>query len=190
MQILSNIILNFDNELIIKLLIMKKLLLIMMVSAMTMACYAKEPDNWLIGTYTNVDTDTVAKITEIIIVDDDDSNDLMPIYHNDGPQVFQYAEVMPEFPGGIGAIMQFLASNMIYPEEAQEAEIEGRVVVKFVVSKDGGVYDPQVVKGAHPSLDKEALRVVKMLPRFQPATNNGQPVNVYYTLPISFRLNK
>lgn len=104
-------------------------------------------------------------------------------------QVFYTAEVMPEFPGGMRGLMEWLCDNLRYPADARDDKIEGKVAVMFVVDKNGNVRNPKIVRGKHPSLNAEALRVVKELPRFAPGTVNGQPVNVWYTLPIIFSLN-
>lgn len=95
----------------------------------------------------------------------------------------------PDFPGGKYALIQFLDSHLNYPEEAVEDEIEGEVILRFVVSKRGYVGQIEVLNSIHPILDDEAIRVVKTFPRFTPAMYNGQNVDCYYTLPINFNLN-
>ena len=99
--------------------------------------------------------------------------------------VFEMAEKMPEFPGGMAALMQFLADNLRYPKGAED--VSGRVVVQFVVDKDGSVRDPKITKSVDPLLDAEALRVVSMLPKFTPGEIDSKPVAVEYALPISFK---
>lgn len=101
--------------------------------------------------------------------------------------VYDIVDEMPSFPGGMGALMSCLAQNIKYPVEAAEKKIEGRVVVKFIVAKDGSISNAVVEKSAHPILDREALRVVTTMPRWIPGRMYGEPVNVYYTVPISFR---
>ena len=98
------------------------------------------------------------------------------------------AEVMPYYPGGMVELMKFLTTNIQYPPEAQEREIEGRVVLQLVVNKSGQVCDVKVVRAVDECLDQEAVRVCKMLPNFVPGMVNGRPVNVWYTLPITFKL--
>ena len=93
-----------------------------------------------------------------------------------------------EFPGGAAAMMKWLSNNIRYPESAQQNGISGRVVVKFVVEKDGSIGNPTIVKGVDRDLDQEALRVVKRMPKWQPGKNNGQPVRSYFNLPVTFRL--
>ncbi|MDE6266119.1 MAG: M56 family metallopeptidase [Muribaculaceae bacterium] len=98
---------------------------------------------------------------------------------------------MPQFPGGERAMMEFLVANMKYPEDAAKAGKEGRVIVNFTVEKDGSVSDPSIVRGICESLDAEALRVVGLLPKFEPGImEDGEPVACVYTLPVSFKLKK
>lgn len=103
-------------------------------------------------------------------------------------KVFDIVEEMPSFPGGNGALMQFLQSNVKYPVVAQENGVQGRVQIGFVVERDGSITDVRVVRSVDPSLDKEAMRVVKMMPRWNPGKQNGQTVRVKYTVPVLFRL--
>jgi TonB family protein len=110
---------------------------------------------------------------------------------NSEPQekvIFQVVEEMPQFPGGMGEAMKFLAKNMKYPVAAQQAKIEGRVIVQFVVGKDGSVSDVKVMRGVSPELDAEAIRVVGMMPKWIPGKQRGKAVAVKYTMPIMFRL--
>ena len=105
-------------------------------------------------------------------------------------RVFRHGEPMPEFPGGEAALMRFLNENLRYPATAIENGIQGRVVVQFVVKKDGSVDDVTVLHGVDSALDQEAIRVCKTLPKFIPGKQNGQPVNVWFTLPIIFNLSE
>ena len=102
--------------------------------------------------------------------------------------VYQVVEVMPEFPGGETSLRKFIADSVKYPIEAQENGIQGKVYITFVVNKEGKVTDAKVVRGVDPSLDKEALRVVNNLPIWKPGKQDGNKVNVNYTVPISFVL--
>ena len=104
-------------------------------------------------------------------------------------KVFDMVEEMPSFPGGPAALMQFLLSNTHYPAVAQENGVQGRVTVSFVVEKDGSITDVQVARSADPSLDKEAVRVVKSMPRWTPGRQNGSTVRVKFNVPVTFRLN-
>ena len=103
-------------------------------------------------------------------------------------EVFTAVEQMPQFPGGEAELLKYIGSHIKYPTMAAENNIQGRVVVKFVVGKDGRVGEVVVVRGKDPDLDKEAVRVVKTLPNFIPGKMNGQAVSVWYTLPINFKL--
>ncbi len=95
----------------------------------------------------------------------------------------------PSFPGGSQALVDFLRENTKYPEQALKDSIEGRVVVAFVIDTDGSITKPEVVRGVHPLLDAEALRVVKLMPKWEPGSENGTPVRVRYNLPITFKKN-
>ena len=95
---------------------------------------------------------------------------------------------MPSFPGGMPAMMQWLSENINYPVLAVENGVQGRVIVQFVVEKDGSVTDVSIAKSVEPSLDKEAIRVVSIMPRWNPGKQNGSPVRVKYTVPVMFSL--
>ena len=103
-------------------------------------------------------------------------------------QVFVSVEQMPKFPGGDAELMKYIQEHLRYPTMAAENNIQGKVVVQFVVTKNGSVGEVKVIRSRDQDLDKEAVRVVKSLPNFIPGRMNGQPVNVWYTLPINFKL--
>lgn len=103
-------------------------------------------------------------------------------------KVFDVVEEMPSFPGGQGALMSFLSSNIKYPVVAQENGVQGRVIVGFVVERDGSITDVKVMRSVDPSLDREAQRVVRAMPRWKPGKQNGSAVRVKYTVPVVFRL--
>lgn len=103
-------------------------------------------------------------------------------------KVFDVVEQMPQFPGGDAALMQFLSSHIKYPAVAEENGIQGRVVCTFVVERNGSISDVRVVKSVDPSLDKEAMRVIKSMPNWIPGKQNGQAVRVKYTVPVTFKL--
>lgn len=111
-----------------------------------------------------------------------------PPKHVEENKVFDVVEQMPSFPGGPQALLQYLNSNVKYPVVAQENGVQGRVVISFVVEKDGSVTDVQVAKSVDPSLDKEAQRVVKSMPHWIPGKQNGSAVRVKYVVPVSFKL--
>lgn len=102
--------------------------------------------------------------------------------------VYEVVEKMPAFPGGIAELMKYLSSNIKYPVEAHKAGIQGRVVVSFVVNKDGTVKDAKIVRSVDKSIDAEALRVISAMPKWQPGYQDGKAVSVRYTLPVTFRL--
>ena len=95
---------------------------------------------------------------------------------------------MPKFPGGDAELMKYIQEHLRYPTMAAENNIQGKVVVQFVVTKNGSIGEVKVIRSRDQDLDKEAVRVVKSLPNFIPGRMNGQPVNVWYTLPIYFKL--
>ena len=103
-------------------------------------------------------------------------------------KVFDVVEQMPSFPGGNAALMSYLSQNTKYPVVAQENGVQGRVVVSFVVERDGSITDVRVVRSVDPSLDKEATRVVKSMPNWIPGKQNGSTVRVKYNVPVSFKL--
>lgn len=105
-----------------------------------------------------------------------------------GNETFQMVEQMPEFPGGTAAMMDFLGKNLKYPNEARDKNISGKVIVKFVVNKEGNIQDATIVRGIGAGCDEEALRVVRKMPRWKPGYQNGKAVNVFFHLPVSFVL--
>lgn len=111
-----------------------------------------------------------------------------PPKHEEENKVFDIVEQQPLFPGGPTALMKYLSENTKYPVVAQENGVQGRVTVQFVVEKDGSISDVHVLRGVDPSLDKEAVRVVKSMPRWTPGKQNGITVRVNYRVPVLFRL--
>jgi protein TonB len=107
----------------------------------------------------------------------------------DEGEIFEVVEQNPSFPGGDKALMEWLHKNLKYPQSAQENNIQGRVLVTFIVNKDGAIVEPEVVKSVHPQLDREALRVISTMPNWKPGSQRGKPVRVKYTVPVNFRLN-
>ena len=102
--------------------------------------------------------------------------------------VYQVCEEMPEFPGGMAECMKYLSKNVKYPEDCKKESVQGRVIAQFVVDKDGSIQDVKVVRGIHPSLDKEAIRVIEAMPKWKPGKQDGKTVKVKYTIPVSFKL--
>ena len=103
-------------------------------------------------------------------------------------KVFDTVEQMPEYPGGMQAMIELLQTNMKYPEDAAKQKVEGRVMVQFVVETDGSISDVHVAKQVFPSLDAEAIRVVQDMPKWTPGKEKGKVVRVKYNLPIVFRM--
>ena len=95
---------------------------------------------------------------------------------------------MPSFPGGQKALMEFMGKNIKYPTVSQETGVQGKVIVQFVVDKDGSIINPTVVRSIDPYLDKEALRVIKSMPKWKPGMQRGKAVRVKYTVPVTFKL--
>lgn len=111
-----------------------------------------------------------------------------PKVEEEQPMNIAMVEQKPQFPGGEAEMYKWLGANIVYPPAAAEEGVSGRVVVEFVVGKDGSITNVRVVRPRHPALDKEAVRVVKAMPKWIPGRNNGQPVKVTYTLPVTFKL--
>ena len=101
---------------------------------------------------------------------------------------FISVESKPEFTGGAGAMMQYIANNVNYPKEAVEKEISGKVFVQFIISEEGKITTPAIIKSVHPLLDKEAITVIKNMPNWSPGMQRGQKVKVRYTIPVNFKL--
>lgn len=133
----------------------------------------------------NSDQGEILKVTQRVETEPVKAEAPKPEVEN---KVFDVVEQMPSFPGGQSALMSYLANNIKYPVVAQENGVQGRVVVSFVVERDGSITDVQVVRSVDPSLDREAQRVVKSMPKWIPGKQNGQAVRVKYNVPVSFRL--
>lgn len=103
--------------------------------------------------------------------------------------LFSVVEVMPQYPGGQIAMMKYIMENMKYPEQAMKKGIQGRVAVSFIVEKDGSISNVRPILSVHPLLNKEAVRVVKSMPKWSPGKQNGKPVRVRFVVPVMFKLN-
>ena len=130
-----------------------------------------------------------------IVSEDDETEEIVidvpvaaPIEEEEEEVVFQVVEKMPQFPGGQQALFEYLSKNIRYPVIAQENGLQGRVICQFVVNSDGSIVDIVVVRSVDPSLDKEAVRVIQSMPKWQPGEQRGKAVRVKYTLPVNFRL--
>ncbi len=111
-----------------------------------------------------------------------------PIIESSSEKIYDVVEQMPSFTGGSEKLYEYLVENVRYPKEMADSSVQGRVIVKFVVEKDGSITDTKVVKSVHPTLDQEALRVISAMPKWIPGSQNGVRVRVKYTLPVTFRL--
>ena len=142
--------------------------------------------------------DDDAEVEEDIMISDEDNSEWVdintvvavepePEIEDDTP--FQVVEDQPEFPGGTAALMEYLRKNIKYPAVCRENNIQGKVIVTFIVNKDGAIVEPEVIKGVNPSLDKEALRVISTMPNWKPGYQRGKAVRVRYSVPVNFRLN-
>ena len=138
-----------------------------------------------------------AEIEETMIMSDEDMGEVVEIQNIENvvveepekeEEIFQVVENMPEFPGGMAELMKYLQKNIKYPTISQENGVQGRVIVQFVVNRDGSIVDPVVLRSVDPYLDKEALRVVSTMPKWKPGEQRGKPVRVKFTLPVQFRL--
>ncbi len=129
----------------------------------------------------DVEADDATEFEEYVPPEEDDEE-------VEEQQIFQVVENMPEFPGGRGALMKYLATNIKYPPYAKEAGIQGRVFINFVVEKDGSITAVKVLRGIGGGCDEEAIRVVKNMPKWSPGMQRGKPVRVSFNLPVKFTL--
>ncbi len=126
------------------------------------------------------DKDSTSCKKEMVSKSESEDEDLMGVI----------VERRPEFPGGQKALMEYLKTNLVYPKTAQDSSIQGRVLVNFFVEKDGSITNVEVARSIHPALDEEAVRVVSMMPKWQPAMRKGDPIRSKYILPIFFKINQ
>ena len=125
------------------------------------------------------------KVNDIVKDKEGDDPDLQK---NNSDKAYDLVEEMPQYPGGVGKLMEYVSMNVRYPKEAESKSIQGRVIITFVIEKDGSIEDAEVVKSVDPALDAEALRVVKAMPKWTPGKQDGKPIRVKYTMPITFAL--
>ncbi|HEX2968668.1 MAG TPA: energy transducer TonB [Bacteroidales bacterium] len=103
-------------------------------------------------------------------------------------EVLVVADEMPVYPGGQMALLKFVYANITYPADAKENGIEGKVIVRFIINKEGKAVQPSISKGLYPSIDEEVIKVISKIPKFEPGKMAGKPVNVWYALPVTFKL--
>ena len=126
------------------------------------------------------------KINELVVVGYAPEGTTVP----EEGTIFEVVEQMPEYPGGMPAMMEFISKNIKYPAAAQQAKIQGRVTIQFIVNTEGNIITPRVLRSADPLLDAEAIRLTTIMPKWKPGMQRGQAVNVKYTVPIMFRLQE
>jgi TonB family protein len=110
------------------------------------------------------------------------------IFLRSGKDIYSHVEIPPQFPGGDKALMEYIIANLVYPESAIKNKIEGRVIVRFVINSEGLVEDIAIQRSLDPACDREVIRLIENMPAWEPGKQSGKPVNVYYTLPILFKL--
>ena len=130
----------------------------------------------------------IACAQNVPLIIDPDKVDQYLAERKDTINVYDCVEQMPSFPGGTQKLKEFIEENLRYPKELEESCVQGRVIVRFIVERNGKLSNVKVVKSVHPVLDKEALRIVKLLPRWIPGRQNGITVRVKCYIPIIFRL--
>lgn len=141
---------------------------------------------WVIGVYRFPERDKTVPVIQFI--DAPKTPARVQMNEVDDEKIYDVVEQMPQFPGGPSALFEYISKNLKYSEEAENKLIQGRVIVTFTVEKDGSITDAKVSKSVEESLDNEAIRIVYSMPRWNPGRQNGNPVRVKYTVPITFRL--
>ena len=130
-----------------------------------------------------------AQVDQSVSTEDSVVNTIKVQSKEDANLVFDFVDKMPEFPGGQVEMIKFLSKNINYPTVALEQGVQGSIYVQFVIWKDGSVREVKVLRGVDSPLSNEAIRVIKMMPNWEPGTQRGIPVNTRYTLPIKFKLD-
>ena len=152
--------------------------------------YADKPngginDTCLLGTVPSASCDSIVNIVKGEVVD---SVPVELTKQHGEETIYESVDVKPSFPGGNLGLQKWLVENLNYPIKAAEKKIEGRVVISFIVCKDGSIIEPKIVQSVHPLLDNEALRIDRIMPQWIPGKLNGVAVNVRYTTPLTFKL--
>ena len=127
------------------------------------------------------------KVDSIIKINKDSLNIKQDSINYNPAVIIDYIEVKPQFPGGDKALMKWLSENVYYPKEGAD-DVQGRVFCRFIVEKDGSISDVEVVRSLEPAFDTIAVSIIKSMPKWIPGTQNGKAVRVYYTLPVTFKL--
>jgi len=150
---------------------MKKILFLLLISLLSILCLIQAQNKKTTGFFR-------------------DTNSVLDPGAGGDSLIIDFIEQMPTFPGGSEKLLKFISKNIIYPEKAKNEKIEGRVICKFIVNRDGSVSDILVVKSLDLSCDAEAIRVLNLLPKFIPGMQDKIPVRVWYRLPVIFKLKK
>ena len=148
---------------------MKRILFLALISLMAISCLIQAQDKMTTGN------------------SDDSSNAIInPGAGDDSLRIIDMIEQMPQFPGGEKELFKFINLNLKYPNS--DIDVNGKVICRFIVNRDGSVSNPEVIRSLDPECDKEAIRVIKLLPKFIPGKQNGKNVRVWYTMPVIFKL--
>ena len=132
--------------------------------------------------------DYVGYASDVVVIKDPTAKYVIKLQKDNSDRTYDVVDEMPQFPGGVGKLMEYMAMNVRYPKEAEDKCLQGRVITTFVVEKDGSITDVEVLKSIDPALDAEAVRVIKAMPKWTPGKQNGDPIRVKYTVPVTFRL--
>ena len=138
----------------------------------------------------DIEEDILASTEDQVEWVDLDEIDYVEVEPEPEEEIFMVVEESPEFPGGVQALLEYLRKNIKYPQICRENGVQGRVIVSFIVDKDGSVVEPKIVAGVHPQLDAEAIRIVSIMPKWKPGSQRGKPVRVAYTMPLTFSLGE
>ena len=157
--------------------------LVLFLAISLIACSSKKEYN------VKQDTLPVPTQSQLNLKESDyEQHDVNPGPIDPATYIYDVVETMPQFPGGQEKMLEFIAKNLKYPAIANESCVQGRTIVRFIVTKKGKLQNFVVVRSLDPAFDKEAIRVLKLMPRWIPGKQNGVDVNVYFTLPVSFKL--
>ena len=170
-----------------------KYVYVLPLAALAVSAFARPEVSNELSEISNSKFSDLAEIVQTVVEKNDvqdlnSANNVQTVALQD-TAVFEVVEVPPRFPGGEIELMKFISRNVKYPDDAKEAGMAGRVIVKFVIDKDGSISDATILRSVYPSIDAEALRVVNAMPKWNPGKVKGEPVKVKYTLPLSFSLS-
>ena len=167
----------------------KKILFLLLLVGSLVACSDEQVKKPIAPPVRKEPVDVESYFRNSDSMDSDDDEDDDGAYYDEEDEPIVKVQKKAEFPGGMNELMEYIRENLIYPEAAAEAGIEGTVLVSFIVRRDGSIDEVRVTRGVDPALDAEAVRVVKNMPEWIPARNNGRYVSSYFGLPVIFRLD-